>query len=509
MSQHTKRTSLLDRIEIAGNRLPHPVTMFMTLTAIIIVLSAVFAFFDVSVTFDSINTQTQEVITNTIVARSLLAADGIRHLFTTFIANFTGFIALGTVFTIIVAVSVAEGSGLISALMRKIVAITPKSMVSATVVFLGIMSNVASSTGYVVLVPLGAIIFKSFKKHPIAGLAAAFAGVSGGWSANLLLGSSDPLFAGISTQAARFIDVNYTVLPTANWYFMIVSTFLITILGTWVTEKIVIPRLGEYSFDEETHVSDISDLEKRGLRFALLGLIGVVTLLLALTLPENAILNPNGNIIQSPFMSSIIAVMSLIFFVPGLLFGVGSKSIQSDKDLVEMMVKGISGIASFLVLVFFAAQFVSAFSYSNLGIILSVSGANLLQSIGFIGLPLIIAFIILTAFINIFIAVDSAKWIIMAPIFVPMFMRLGLSPELAQVVFRIGDSTTNIISPLMPFFPLAVAFSQKYDKKFGVGSLITTMTPYTIAFLIGWTLLFIIWYFLGLPLGPGAGLFYS
>ncbi|MBS3991563.1 MAG: AbgT family transporter [Erysipelothrix sp.] len=508
MSNKQGKKSLLDRIEQAGNRLPHPVTMFVILAGFIVLISALLAQLGISVTYETINTQTQEVVVNTVLARSLLDADGIRHLFTTVISNFTGFFALGTVFTIIVAVSVAEGSGLISALMRKVVAITPKSMVSATVVFLGVMSNVASSTGYVVLVPLGAIIFKSFKKHPIAGLAAAFAGVSGGWSANLLIGSNDPMFAGISTQAARFIDINYTVLPTANWYFMVVSTFLITIIGTIITEKIVIPRLGEYTFNDEDKVEDIASLEKRGLRFALVGLVGIVGLILMLVLPSNAILNPTGNILVSPFMSSIIAVMSLIFFVPGLLYGIGAKTITSDKELVEVMVKGISGIASFLVLVFFAAQFVSAFNYSNLGIILSVSGANFLQNIGFIGLPLIIAFIILTAFINIFIAVDSAKWIIMAPIFVPMFMRLGLSPELAQVVYRIGDSSTNIISPLMPFFPLAVAFSQKYDMKFGVGSLITTMAPYSIAFLVGWTLLFVVWFLLGLPLGPGAGLLY-
>jgi aminobenzoyl-glutamate transport protein len=508
MSKTKGKVSLLDKIEQAGNRLPHPVTLFVILAGIIMVLSAVFASLGLSVTYETINTQTQEVIINTVAARSLLDADGIRHLFTTLISNFTGFFALGTVFTIIVAVSVAEGSGLISALMRKIVVMTPRYLVSATVVFLGVLSNVASSTGYVVLVPLGAIIFKSFKKHPIAGLAAAFAGVYGGWSANILIGSNDPMFAGISTQAARFIDANYTVLPTANWYFMVASTLLITLIGTWITEKIVIPRLGHYEFDNEDKVEDLAQLEKRGLRFALVGLVGVVGLILMLILPENAILNPNGNLLVSPFMSSIIAVMSLIFLVPGLMYGIGAKTIQKDSDVVEMMVKGITGIASFLVLVFFAAQFVSAFNYSNLGIILSVSGANFLQNIGFIGLPLIIAFIILTAFINIFIAVDSAKWIIMAPIFVPLFMRLGLSPELAQVVYRIGDSSTNIISPLMPFFPLAVAFSQKYDKKFGVGSLITTMAPYSLAFLVGWTLLFIVWFLLGLPLGPGAGLLY-
>ena len=409
-------------------------------------------------------------------------------MYTSIINNFTSFIALGTVFTIIMGVGVADGSGFMEAVLKKIVAITPKKAVTATVIFLGIMSNVASSTGYVMLVPLGAILFMSFGRHPIAGLAATFAGVSGGWSANLLIGTNDPVFAGMSTEAARMIDPTYTVLPTGNWYFMVASTFLITFIGTLVTEKIIEPRLGKYIPEEEVKVNDISLDEKRGMKFALISLIVFFIVVGLLVLPENALLrNPQtGELLRSPFMSGIVFLMSLFFMIPGIFYGIGSRKIKSDKDVIELMTKSINNLSGFMVLIFFAAQFVVFFNYSNLGIILSVKGAEFLQNTGFVGIPLIFAFIVMTAIINIFIAVDSAKWAIMAPIFVPMFMRIGFSPELTQAAYRVGDSCTNVIAPLMPFFPLVVAFAQKYDKKSGMGTLVSLMIPYSIAFLLGW-----------------------
>lgn len=405
----------------------------------------------------------------------------------------------------------ADGTGFMSAVLRKLVKVTPKQLVTASVVFLGIMSNIASSTGYVVLVPLGAIIFMSFGRHPVAGLAAAFAGVSGGWNANLIIGSNDPLFAGLSTEAARLLDPSYTVQPTGNWYFMFVSTFLITIIGTIVTDKIIEPRLGKYQPDENSVVADIEANEKRGMLFAIISFIIYVAIILALVLPKNGILrNPEtGGILQSPFMSGIIIMMMFAFLIPGLFYGIGAGTVKSDKEVVALMVKTISTISGFLVLLFFAAQFVDYFNYSNVGIILSVTGANFLKSIGFVGIPLIVSFIIVTAFINIFIAVDSAKWAIMAPIFVPMFMQLGLSPELTQVAYRIGDSTTNIIAPLMPFFPLIVAFVKKYNKDSGVGTVITMMLPYSIAFLIAWIILLVIWMLIGLPVGINAPIHYG
>ncbi len=500
----------LDTVERVGNGLPNPATIFIILTAVVIVISAICAACGVSVTYDFLDSKTGEINQMSVAVVSLLAPDSIRHMVTTVVSNFTGFFALGTVFTIMIGVGVADGTGFLSALLRKVAASTPKGLVTSVVVFLGIMSNIASSTGYVVLVPLGAILFMAFGRHPIAGLAAAFAGVSGGWSANLLIATNDPMFAGMSTQAAQTLDPNYTVLPVANWFFMIASTFLITAIGTLVTDKLVEPRLTPYVPDASEQVHDIAENEKRGMRFAGITAVVYVLFIASLVVPTNGLLrNPETHsFLSSPFMSGIIFFMMLLFLLPGLAYGIGAGSIKNDKDMIALMNKTISGLSSFMVLIFFAAQFTACFNYSNLGTIISVSGADFLKSVGFTGLPLIICFIVLTAFINIFIAVDSAKWAIMAPIFVPMFMRLGLSPELTQCAYRIGDSATNIIAPLMPFFVLTVAFFQKYDKKAGIGSVISTMLPYSICFLLGWLVMFSVWYLLGLPLGPGSPMFY-
>jgi len=501
----------LDRVERVGNALPDPATLFVILAIITVLASVICAKAGVSVTYEGYNSHTGKIEEITVAVVNLLSPSSIQHMVTTVVSNFTSFFALGVVFTIILGVGVADGTGFMATILKKVAASTPKRAVTAVVVFLGIMSNIASSTGYVVLVPLGAILFMAFKRHPIAGLAAAFAGVSGGWSANLLIGTNDPMFAGMSTQAAQMIDPNYVVMPVANWYFMFISTFLITIIGTLVTEKLIEPRLSPYDFEGNEVVNDISIDEKRGMKFAGISALIYIIIMLVLILPTNSILrNPEtGGILKSPFMSGIIFFMMLLFLIPGIFYGIGARVIKNDKDVVALMNKAISGLSSFMVLIFFAAQFTALFNYSNLGTIISVSGANFLQSVGFVGLPLIICFIVLTAFINIFIAVDSAKWAIMAPIFVPMFMRLGLSPELTQVAYRIGDSSTNIIAPLMPFFVLTVAFFQKYDKKAGIGSVISTMLPYSLFFLIGWIGLFIVWYLLGLPLGPGAPLLYN
>ena len=500
----------LDVVERVGNGLPHPTTMFIIFTLILIAVSYVAAKMGVKVSYETYDNATKSLVTKETAVVNLLSPNSIRFMYTSVINNFTSFIALGTVFTIIMGVGVADGSGFMAAVLKKIVAVTPRKAVTATVIFLGIMSNVASSTGYVMLVPLGAILFMSFGRHPIAGLAATFAGVSGGWSANLLIGTNDPVFAGMSTEAARMINPNYTVLPTGNWYFMVASTFLITFVGTLVTEKIIEPRLGEYIPEEKIAVDDISLDEKRGMKFALISLVVFFIVVGMLVVPENALLrNPTtGELLRSPFMSGIVFLMSMFFMIPGIFYGIGARTIKSDKDIINLMVKSINNLSGFMVLIFFAAQFVVFFNYSNLGIILSVKGANFLQETGFVGVPLIFAFIVMTAIINIFIAVDSAKWAIMAPIFVPMFMRIGFSPELTQAAYRVGDSCTNVIAPLMPFFPLVVAFAQKYDKKSGMGTMISLMLPYSIAFLIGWIILLIIWFVFNIPLGIGGGIHY-
>ncbi len=418
----------LDGVEKAGNALPNPATIFLILTALVLVLSAVCANLGVSVTYETIDTANGNAIVETTVsAVNLLSVENIRVIVTRIVTNFTGFFALGTVFTIILGVSVADNSGLISALLRKAANSAPKTMVTAMVVFLGIMSNIASSTGYVVLVPLGAILFMAFGRHPIAGLAAAFAGVSGGWSANLLIGTNDPMFAGMSTQAANMLDPNYTVSPLCNWFFMFASTFVVTAVGTFVTDKIVEPRLGKYEgYVDPAANNDLTAEEKRGLRFAGIAALVYMALILVCVLPTNGLLrSESGGFLQSPFMSGIIFFMSLLFLIPGIAFGVGAGTVKSDKDVVDMMSKGITGLANFMVLIFFAAQFTNLFTMSNLGTILSVAGANFLEGIGFVGLPLIIALIILTALVNLLVAVDSAKWAIMAPSLCPCSCAWG------------------------------------------------------------------------------------
>lgn len=506
----SKQLRWLNWIERVGNRLPDPAFLFVILTLIIIAGSAIAAQAGLSVTYEGVNTQTGAIETLTTTANNLFSIDGLHYIVTNAVTNFTSFFPLGTVFTVILGVSVAEGSGMLSVLLRRIVAQTPKSLISAMVVFLGIMSNIASSTGYIVLVPLGALIFIASKRHPIAGLAAAYAGVSGGWSANLLLGSNDPLYAGITTEAARIINPNYLVLPTGNWYFMVVSTFLITIIGTIITDRVIEPKLPKYSFSEDDAIEEITAKERRGLKFAGIAFSIYIFLIAILVIPENGILrNPQtGEVLNSPFMSGIIFFMLLFFLIPGIAYGIGAGTIGSSHDVSSMMSEGIKDISNFLVLIFWAGQFTALFAYSNLGTILSVNGAQLLTEIGLYGLPLLLLFVIVAALIDFIMPVDTAKWALMAPIFVPMLMQVGLTPEVTQLAYRIGDSTTNIITPLMPFFPMIIAFFQKYDKKAGIGTVISTMLPYSLAFLIGWMLLLVVWYLIGLPIGPGAGMIY-
>lgn len=493
----------LDFVEVGGNKLPHPVTLFFIFAIAIIIISGITDKMGVSVTYTGLNKATNSFEDITVKTKSLLNGDGLRYIFNSMVKNFTSFAPLGTVLVALIGVGVCEGTGLMSAFLRKIVLATPKSAISAMVVFAGVMSNVASDAGYVVLTPLGAVIFLTFGRHPLAGLAAAFAGVSGGFSANLLVGTVDPLLAGISTEAARLIDPTYQVTATANWYFMAVSTFLITFLGAFVVDKIVEPRLGEYKGEYKGDMHPLTDLEVKGLKHAGISIVIFLGIMLFLTVPENAILRTNGTL-NAWTSQGLVPTMMMAFLIPGVIYGKVTKSIKNDKDVANMIGKSLGTMGGYLALAFAASQFIAYFSYTHLGTVLAVKGADFLKSIGFTGFPLIIAFIIITGFINLFMGSASAKWAIMAPIFVPMLMQLNYSPEFTQVAYRIGDSTTNIISPLMSYFAVTVAFAQKYDKNTGLGTLISTMIPFSIMFMLGWTVLLFIWYFLGLPIGPEA-----
>ena len=407
-----------------------------------------------------------------------------------------GHAPLGTVLVAIIGIGVCERSGLMAMLLKKVALGTPKKLITVMVVFLGIMSNVASDAGYVVLPPLAALIFLSFGRHPLAGLAAAFAGVSGGFSANLLIGTIDPLLGGISTEAAKILDPAYEVLPTANYFFMFVSTFVISIVGTFVTERIVEPRLGKYTGDAEMKFEAVSPEEKKALRAA-----GIATIVLI------AALIPLWNVLGKNFLGKgLVPIIVLFFAIPGLAYGKSIGTIKNDADVMKMLNKSFEAMAGYIVLVFFAAQFIAYFNYSNLGTILAVKGANFLEATGITGIPLILGFILVVGFLNLFMGSASAKWAILAPVFVPMLMRVGYTPEFTQLAYRIGDSATNIISPLMSYFAMIIVFMQKYDKKASLGTLVSTMLPFSMAFMVIWSILLIIWMLLGLPIGPGIGM---
>ena len=508
---------MLDGVEWAGNKLPHPAALFAIFVVFIMVISHIAYLADVFVTQQTVNLATGEATDVTVPAVSLLTRDGIAYMFTSAVRNFVGFAPLGTILVAMLGVGVAEHFGLISTLIRRLMLGTPKKLITVMVLFVGIVSNVASDTGYLVVIPLGAAIFYAVGRHPLAGLAAAFFGVSGGFGANIVLATTDILLSGITQETARLVDPEAIVTPTSNYYFMCVSTFLLVTVGYFITEKIVVPRLGEYKPEGDIAGSTDNNIsgeltaeEKRGLKFAGLFLLGLIGFLLLLTVPPWAPLRnaETGSLVaNSPLMIGLVPIIMFTFLIPAIGYGIGAKKVKNDKDIITGMTKSMQTMGSYLVLAFFAAQFINYFSYSKLGVILSVNGAHLLQDVGFTGIPLILSFILLTAFLNIFIGSASAKWAIMAPIFVPMFMQLGYDPSFTQLAYRIGDSVTNIITPLLPYFALIVVFAEKYDKKASLGTIVSLMLPYTLFALLAWSIFLVIWYLICLPIGLGGKIF--
>lgn len=504
----------LNRIEIIGNRLPHPIALFAIFSLAIIILSAVCSALGLSATGELIvDGKLQET---TVSAVSLLTKDGLTFMLTSAVKNFTNYAPLGMVLVAMLGVGVAEQSGLINTLLKSAVKITPAKWITPAVVFLGVVSNIASDAGYVILIPLGAMIFRAYGRHPMAGFAAAFAGVSGGYSANLLIGSLDPLLSGISQAAASDINPNYEVSVMGNYYFLFLSTFLITILGTIVTDKIVEPRLGKYENDiqsaEDHSLTTISPLERKGLKRAgIVTLIYVGVIILACLPADSFLKNENGAIFgnpTSPFLNGIVILITLLFLLPGIAYGKTVGTFTKENNVCNALSKSMSSMGSFLALAFVASQFINYFNYTKLGSIVALTGAGFLNKINIGLIPLMIIFVLFTAFMNLFMGSSSAKWNILAPVFVPMFMQLGYSPELCQLAYRIGDSSTNIITPMMTYFAVILAFAQRYDKKASIGTITATMIPYSLVFLLGWSLMLIVWLICGLPIGPGVNAFY-
>jgi len=512
-------TRFLDTVEWLGNLLPHPVTLFALLAFAMVLLSGVFGWLELAVPDPRPEGMPGRADDGMIRAVSLLNADGLRMIVTNLVDNFTGFAPLGVVLVAMLGVGVAEKSGLLSALVRGIVLNAPKHAVTVAIVFAGVLSNTASEMGYVVLVPLAAAVFYSLGRHPLAGMAAAFAGVSGGYSANLLIGTIDPLLAGITEEAAQLIDPDYTVDATASYFFMVISTFMITIIGSLVTIFIVEPKLGAYDAthaDEEIldgrSMQPLAPEERKGLLTAGLAALVVLAVMAVTLVPEwGPLRNPEtGDRIDSPFFDGIVAWIFVFFLATGFAYGRSVGTMKNDRDVIDGIASAIATLGLYIVLVFFAAQFVAFFGWTNLGAITAVTGANFLQGIGLTGPLVFVFFILVCGMINLSLGSASAQWAVTAPIFVPMLMIIGYSPEVIQTAYRIGDSTTNIITPMMSYFGLILAWATRYNRNFGIGTMVATMLPYSIFFIIGWAILFLTWTFgLDLPVGPGSPTYYT
>ncbi|MBL7543326.1 MAG: AbgT family transporter [Bdellovibrionaceae bacterium] len=502
-SSHSFWYRLLLRVEAVGNALPHPALLFFYLTVFVFILSGVVTWMDMH----AAHPVSKEVLTPV----NLFSSHGVRYLLTDMVKNFTSFAPLGTVLVAMLGFSLAEKSGLLSALLRILVLKASRRMLVPIVLMAGVLSHTGGDIGYVLLIPLAAMTFHSAGLNPLAGLAICFAGVSGGFAANLLLSTADPLLSGISQEAARILDKTYVATALSNWYFMASSSFLIVAVGSFIAYKVTIPFLGEYQgpVDKEP-LQKLSTLEWRGLKAA-----GLVVLLVVATLvwglaPENGFLRDpkTPDLFHSSALKGIVALIFILGAGTGLAFGFTSGSFKKVDDIVKAMQEAMATMAPYLVLVFFASQFISLFNYSNIGIILAVKGSEVLKSWELGMVPLMLGFILLTVLLDLVIGSASAKWALMAPIFVPMFMLLGISPELSQTSYRVADSVVNIISPLMSYFPMVLAFANKYEPKAKVGTIVALMLPYSMGFLIFWSLMLFVWITLGLPVGPGAPLHY-
>ncbi|MWV29148.1 AbgT family transporter [Aurantiacibacter rhizosphaerae] len=512
-------TRFLDGVEWLGNLLPHPVTLFALLALGIVLLSGLMGWMGVAVQDPRPAGSPNVAEDGMIRAVSLVNGDGVRRIFTGLVDNFTSFAPLGVVLVAMLGVGVAEKSGLLSAAVRSMVLGAPPKLVTVAIVFAGIISNTASEVGYVVLIPLGGAIYYALGRHPLAGMAAAFAGVSGGYSANLLIGTIDPLLAGITQEAAQLIDPEYTVLATANWYFMFVSTFLVAGIGSLVSIYIVEPKLGPYDASkadpdvlDEGMMQPLTDTERKGLRWAGVALVGVLALMALTLVPEWGVLRnaETGDRMDSPFFDGFVVWILIFFIAIGYAYGRATGSMKTDRDVIDAMSAALSALGLYIVLVFFAAQFVAFFGWTNLGAITAVTGANFLVESGMTGPVVFFAFIAICAVINLSLGSASAQWAVTAPIFVPMLMLIGYSPEVIQAAYRIGDSTTNIITPMMSYFGLILAWATRYQKDLGVGTLIAMMLPYTIFFITAWSVFFYLWTFVfGLPVGPGSPTLYN
>jgi len=512
----------LDAVERFGNRLPDPVTLFVVGALLVLVGSHVAALAGWKATYTVAGPAGEEL--RQVAAKSLLEGEGLRWVWLNVVKNFTDFHPLGVVLVCMLGIGVAERTGLIAAVLKLTVVLTPAKLLVPTVIFAGIMSNVAADAGYVVLPPLAAAIFAKVGRAPLAGLAAVFAGVAAGFSANLLPSALDPLLQGITQESARLLEPTREVGVLSNYWFMATSTFVLTLVGWFVTARFVEPRFSQREIQEQiatqarldapagsaSDAATTATREGRGLLAALAALLLCGGALAALVLvpgwPLHGEYLKMGRMVPI-WADVIVPAMLVLFLVPGLAYGIAVGSIRSDRAVAGMMGATMSSMGMYIVLAFVAGQFVAWFRESNLGTLIALAGADAIATLSLPPILLVVAILLLTAFINLFVGSASAKWALLAPVFVPLFMRLGISPELTQAAYRVGDSCTNPVAPLNAYLVVVLVVMQRVAPKAGLGSLIALMLPYAIGFLVAWTLLLVVYVQLGLPLGPGAEAF--
>ena len=511
-------------VERVGNMLPEPAMIFVWLIVALMLLSALGSWlgWSASLAYTGATAPQWGVLkdgTLIYTATSLFSQENIARLLTEMPRTLTGFAPLGLVMVLILGASVAERSGMFSALIRISLRNAPRVILTPIVAIIGMVSHHASDAAYVVFIPLAAILYASVGRHPLVGLAAAFAGVSGGFAGNVTPGQMDVLLFGFTQEAARIIDPNWTMNPLGNWYFILAIVVVFTPIIWFITDRIVEPRLGVWGVEPDAELkaelarSEVTPDERRGLRGARLAALAIVALFAALSFwPEYTPLidkTKTGPAQLQPFYAALVAAFFLLFLMTGIAYGRAVGTVKDSKDVVTMMQEGVRMLAPYLVFVFFAAHFVAMFNWSRLGPIFAIDGALALQKMA-LPAPLLLAGVqFVSSFLDLFIGSAAAKWSAMAPVVVPKFMLLGISPEMTTAAYRMGDSYTNIMTPLMSYFPLILAFARRYDKSLGVGSLLALMLPYALCFMLAGLTMTLTWVALDLPLGPGAQVYYT
>lgn len=499
---------LLGHIETVGNKLPDPAMLFLISLIIVWVLSALMA----PMSFSDIDPRSGDAIT----INNLLTGSAMATFLSQLVTIFTSFAPLGVVLVAMLGVGVADEAGYFNTSIKMMLRVTPAMLLTPAVVLVGLVSHSAIDAGYVLVIPLGGIIFHAAGRHPLAGIAAAFAGVSGGFSANPLPGALDPLLQGFTQPAAQLIDPTILINPLNNYFFTAISSILIISLGWYITDRIVEPRLKKTSpIDSDAEAASdmgaIGSREKKAFIWSTATMLaGLAILVLVLIPADSPMRDASGslNSFSAPIMQSIVPLIFLLFLLPGVVYGYVAGVFTTSKDMVDAMTKAMQGMSYYIVMAFFCSLFVYAFGQSNIGALLALKGASLLKALALPGGVTMFGIIFLAGFVNLFVGSASAKWALLAPIFVPMLMQVGISPDLTQAAYRIGDSSTNIITPLMPYFPLVVVYCQRYVKKTGIGTLTSIMLPYSVVFLVVWTLFLILYWTIGIPLGFGSSYVY-